>query len=182
MQPLPAPYLCCYDYGQGGVWLLADAASPEEVTGKYPGLKVFTDRPEWMTSEDEVKLRRELRDTGFHWNVHLPPTGWLVAHARERGAVSLPPQIMQTLGAVVPELEGTGFIPVVFEESMSFGNFFVTFASNRRAITIAQDRGQLLVSGLPDQELQASGLWRAYSSPIKLHQQVRIWLAVASGA
>ena len=165
MQPMPAPYLCCYDYGQGGVWLLADAASPEEVTSKYPGLKVFTERPNWMTNEEETKLRLELEDKGFHWNVHLPPTGWLVSRARERGAVSLPPQIMQTLGAVIPELASSSFIPVVFEESKSFGNFFVTFASNRRAITIALDRGQLLVSGPPDQELQASGLWRAFSGP-----------------
>jgi hypothetical protein len=182
MQTLPAPYLCCYDYGQGGVWLLADAASPEEVTSKYPGLKVFTERPTWMTSEDETKLRRELEDTGFHWNVRLPPTGWLAVHARERGAVSLPPHIMQTLGAVVQELESSSFLPVVFEESKSFGSFFVTFASDQRAITIAQDRGQLLVSGPPDVELKASGLWTAFSGPIKLLQQVKVWLAVPSGA
>ncbi len=182
MQPSQAPYLCCYDYGQGGVWLLADASSPAEITRKYPGLTVYTQRPTWMTSGDEIKLRRELEAKEFCWNIHQPPTGWLLSYARDRGAVNLPPQVVRALGPIVPELRMSGFIPVVFEVSSSFGNFFVTFAGLRNSLTIAQDRGQLLVSGLPNHELQASGLWQAFSGPIKLHEQVKTWLAVQSGA
>jgi len=82
MQPLAAPYLCCYDYGQGGVWLLIDAASPEAITKKFPGLAVFTGRPDWMPSEEELKLRQELEATNFRWDVHSPPTGWLLSYAQ----------------------------------------------------------------------------------------------------
>ena len=102
-----------------------------------------------MTAEDENKLRQELEATEFRWDVHVPPTGWLLSYAHNRGGICLPPEIMRALGAVVPELENSSFIPVVFEESSSFGYFFVTFAAQRRALTIVWDLGQLLVSGLP---------------------------------
>jgi hypothetical protein len=82
MPPSPAPYLCCYNYGQGGVWLLVDAASPEEVTNRYPGLTVFIGRPDWMTPEEEERMRQELEATGFRWNVRMPPTGWLLSYAQ----------------------------------------------------------------------------------------------------
>jgi hypothetical protein len=47
-----------YDYGMGGAWGLARAASSEEVTRAFPELEVVDERPEWMTEEAEKEVRR----------------------------------------------------------------------------------------------------------------------------
>jgi hypothetical protein len=44
-------YLVCYDYGQGGVWGLVRAETPEEIRTKYPELLVAPSRQPWMTDE-----------------------------------------------------------------------------------------------------------------------------------
>jgi hypothetical protein len=46
-----------YDYGMGGGWALARAESRDEVTNAFPELKVVDEKPEWMTSEIENRLR-----------------------------------------------------------------------------------------------------------------------------
>ena len=177
MPRIRAPYIACYDYGQGGVWLLLDAESPEQINLKYPSLTVFTERPTWMSKDQEVIFRAERENQGFRWNVQLPPTGWLVTLAREQGEVVLPITVSTALGAVSALLRNAGLVPVVCEESSSFGNFFVTFASPQKSITIARDRGQFLLSGPPDEELKKFGLWRAFSGATALNHELLPWLA-----
>jgi len=70
-------FLAVYDYGQGGVWLVLEAPSLAEAQAAFPQLKVFETRPEWMSEADEAAYRERCESTGFRWNVHSPPTGWL---------------------------------------------------------------------------------------------------------
>lgn len=63
-------FLCCYDYGQGGIWLYVYAREPEEITSKYPDLKVIHDQPSWMTAEDQP-------GASMTFDVDDEPTGWL---------------------------------------------------------------------------------------------------------
>lgn len=71
------PLLSVYDYGQGGVWLLVDASSPEQVEAKYPMLVAFSDKPEWMSQEEKAEYMHRCEASGFHWDIDTPPTGWL---------------------------------------------------------------------------------------------------------
>ena len=75
--PTTRSYLTCYDYGTGGVWLLLEATSHEAAQRAYPNLIVFETRPEWMSDQDEIEYRADCERIGFHWNVEVPPTGWL---------------------------------------------------------------------------------------------------------
>ncbi|HYT30412.1 MAG TPA: hypothetical protein VEN82_06510 [Actinomycetota bacterium] len=43
-----ARFLCCYDYGMGGVWCYIEAASAERLRELYPELTVVKDPPAWM--------------------------------------------------------------------------------------------------------------------------------------
>ena len=65
-------YLAVYDYGQGGVWVVIDARSEQELAAAYPELKVVHDRPSWL-SEPEMNRIRER----FHFDIDAPPSGWL---------------------------------------------------------------------------------------------------------
>ena len=70
-------FLAVYDYGQGGVWLVLEAPSLAGAQAAFPQLKVFETRPEWMSETDEAAYRKRCESTGFRWNAHSPPTGWL---------------------------------------------------------------------------------------------------------
>lgn len=50
-------FLTLYDYGQGGVWTLLLASSEEEITAKYPELKVATKPPGNMSQEEFDRIR-----------------------------------------------------------------------------------------------------------------------------
>jgi len=43
-------FLVVYDYGNGGVWGLARAASADEVIRVLPELKIVNETPDWMTA------------------------------------------------------------------------------------------------------------------------------------
>lgn len=70
-------FLACYDYGQGGLWLLLEAESYALAQATYPELVVFEARPDWMDANKEAEYRASAERTGFKWNVHQPPSGWL---------------------------------------------------------------------------------------------------------
>ena len=76
------PFLACYDYGQGGVWLLLDAPSSAAAQRAFPGLRVFEGRPRWMSSSEEAEYRAHCEQTGFRWNID-EPQGWLEQHLTE---------------------------------------------------------------------------------------------------
>jgi hypothetical protein len=63
-------YLTGYDYGMGGVWAIVRARSPEEITKKFPDLKVVNSRPSWMTDEYYKKVLDRFQD------IDEPPSGW----------------------------------------------------------------------------------------------------------
>jgi hypothetical protein len=65
-------FLAGYDYGMGGVWVVINARSPEEIVQKYPQLKVVAERPGWMT-DDNYKTIAANRT----FDIDDPPTGWL---------------------------------------------------------------------------------------------------------
>jgi hypothetical protein len=71
------PFLCVYDYGQGGVWLLIDARTPVEIETTYPMLKVFADRPDWMKETEKAKCIASIEKSGQHYDVDEKPSGWL---------------------------------------------------------------------------------------------------------
>jgi hypothetical protein len=50
-------FLVVYDYGTGGVWGLVEARSEAEIVSAFPELKVMHERPQWLTTEQEEKIR-----------------------------------------------------------------------------------------------------------------------------
>jgi hypothetical protein len=72
-------YLVASDYGQGAVWLLIDAESPELIESKFPELTVVLDRPGWMTEE----RMRNLEETACY-DLDAPLSGFLEALVAER--------------------------------------------------------------------------------------------------
>jgi hypothetical protein len=64
-------FLVVYDYGMGGAWAIIAACSEEEITSKFPMLKVMTRRPDWMTQEEYDEIASE-----GTYDIDQP-TGWL---------------------------------------------------------------------------------------------------------
>jgi hypothetical protein len=75
-------YLACYDYGQGGVWLILDAPSHAAAQAAFPDLRVFEKRPEWMSEVQEAEYRARCERAGFRWNIQAP-SGWLQQYKSE---------------------------------------------------------------------------------------------------
>jgi len=71
------PFLACYDYGSGGVWLLLDAPTVDAARLAYPEFVVFEKRPDWMTEEEELEIRADRERLGYRWDINEQPGGWL---------------------------------------------------------------------------------------------------------
>jgi len=71
------PFLVVYDYGMGGVWLLMDARSVQEIEERYPKLKAFDDKPDWMSASDKAEYVKDIEKVEYHWDIDKNPTGWL---------------------------------------------------------------------------------------------------------
>jgi hypothetical protein len=69
-------FLACYDYGQGGVWLLLDAPSHTAAQKAFPAITVYESRPAWMSDTEEAEYRAKSESIGFRWHINQP-TGWL---------------------------------------------------------------------------------------------------------
>jgi hypothetical protein len=83
MNEIPAvSFLACYDYGQGGVWLILDAPTCAAAQAAFPKLKVFESRPSWMSDLEEAEYRSRCQQSGFRWNIDSP-SGWLLEHMAE---------------------------------------------------------------------------------------------------
>jgi hypothetical protein len=63
-------FLCCADYGTGGIWLYIVATRPDDIVASYPELTVIDLRPAWMTDEYEP-------GDDMTFDIDQPPTGWL---------------------------------------------------------------------------------------------------------
>ena len=55
-------FLVLYDYGQGGVWAVVEADSELAITSSFPELKVFADRPSWMSDAHVARLQEQAID------------------------------------------------------------------------------------------------------------------------
>jgi hypothetical protein len=66
-------FLAAHDYGMGGIWILIDAESPEQVERLYPQLKVVPQRPTWLDERYMDIMRQRL-----HFDVD-EPSGWLLS-------------------------------------------------------------------------------------------------------
>jgi hypothetical protein len=53
-------FLVVYDYGTGGAWAVLRADSPAQVHERFPELQIVTQRPAWLTSEEERLLRERM--------------------------------------------------------------------------------------------------------------------------
>ena len=78
------PFLCVYDYGQGGVWLLIDARTPAEIQKAYPELKAFADRPDWMKETEKAEYVASIEKSGRHYDIDKEPDGWLKTLCEKR--------------------------------------------------------------------------------------------------
>ena len=59
---MPSEFLVVYDYGMGGLWAVVLADSVDQITTRYPEVKIATDRPAWMDDSDFERLRQEVAD------------------------------------------------------------------------------------------------------------------------
>ena len=175
MSTTAAPFLACYDYGQGGVWLLIDAPNEEGAQAAYPFLAYFKSQPPWMSETESTQLRADLEAKGYRWSAHAEPSGWLLRAAEEQPSPALPAVVSSTLEPVVAVLHRNGYKLVHVHVSQSFGNFFATFSKQGSALTVTRDRGQFLISGSSNSELEANGLWRAFSGPAPIAAALQKW-------
>jgi hypothetical protein len=53
-------FLVGYDYGTGGVWAYLLADSPDEIAQRYPELQVISERPSWMSDDEERGIRERM--------------------------------------------------------------------------------------------------------------------------
>ena len=72
------PFLAVYDYGQGGIWVVIDARSANEIESVYPELKVVLHRPPWLSDADMARIEQK-----FHFDVDAP-AGWLALLVEQR--------------------------------------------------------------------------------------------------
>ena len=79
-------------------------------------------------------------------------------------AVDLPSEISEPLRALLPALADLGYLPISAEYSEnSFGNFIVRFQRpDTASFQLTRDRGQFIIYGIPQDELESAGLWRAF--------------------
>ena len=72
-------YLAVYDYGQGGLWAVIAAISPQQIVAKYPMLSVVDVRPSWM---DDAEYNRIVSKNFF--DIDGTPPEWLALAGKEQ--------------------------------------------------------------------------------------------------
>jgi hypothetical protein len=70
-------FLCVYDYGMGGIWVLLSAESKEQIIELYPELIVYDDKPDWMDQKQKQEFIDDCVNNQMYWNIKQPATGWL---------------------------------------------------------------------------------------------------------
>jgi len=53
-------FLAVYDYETGGAWMFLLADSAEQVGERFPELQIVTQRPGWLTGDEERHLRERM--------------------------------------------------------------------------------------------------------------------------
>ena len=89
---------------------------------------------------------------------------------------SLNPEIEKAIGPLIRVLANYSVTVVESHVSNSFGNFAVSFRGNEKEFQIIRDRGQLIVDGPEQSELEQAGLYRAFPGSQELEQPLIQWL------
>ena len=55
-------FLVACDYGTGGVWASLLAESADEISRRYPALRVVSQAPAWLNEEKLIKLEERIDD------------------------------------------------------------------------------------------------------------------------
>ena len=61
------PFLVCYDYGQGGIWLYVTGESADSVRQTYPCLTVYENPPPFWNEDLEAIARSADPETSRFW-------------------------------------------------------------------------------------------------------------------
>ena len=89
---------------------------------------------------------------------------------------SLNPEIEKSIGPLIQSLAAQSIVTIDSHVSNSFGNFVVHFRGAGRDFQILRDRGQLIVGGIEQQELEQFGLFRAFPGFRELEPPLMQWL------
>ena len=89
---------------------------------------------------------------------------------------SLNPEIEKAIGPLIQSLANQSVTVVESNVSDSFGNFSVSFRGNGREFQVTRDRGQLIVYGPEQTELEQAGLYRAFPGLQELERPLIQWL------
>jgi hypothetical protein len=89
---------------------------------------------------------------------------------------SISAEIDEALGPLIKSLAALSVVPVSSETSSSFGNFVVSFRGCGKEFQIARDRGQFIVHGPAQQELELADLWRTFPGFRELAPPLIQWL------
>jgi hypothetical protein len=73
-------YLAAHDYGMGGIWMLIDAESAQQIESTYPDVKVVDTRPSWLTDEIFARIKAH-----SHFDIDAP-AGYLLSLRRVQSA------------------------------------------------------------------------------------------------
>lgn len=86
----------------------------------------------------------------------------------------MPAEIQSALAPLATALNAAHLAPVTWQYSAeAFGNFVVTFRSERHAFTLTRDRGQFLFDGA---DRKSAGLGRVFESAEDLLPHLLSWL------
>jgi hypothetical protein len=72
-------FVAVYDYGMGGVWLMIEAESAEQIQERYPRLSVVSEGdPDWITAERwaEITATDGWIPVSMRFDIDRP-VGWL---------------------------------------------------------------------------------------------------------
>ena len=89
---------------------------------------------------------------------------------------SLSLEIEKAIGPLIQALAAQSIIAVGSQASDSFGNFVVSFRGASKDFQIIRDRGQLIVGGHEQQELEQAGLFRAFPGFRELETPLMQWV------
>ncbi len=86
-------------------------------------------------------------------------------------------EIQQALGPLIQSLAALSIVPISSQASNAFGNFVVYFRGPGKEFQITRDRGQLIIQGPSQQELELAGLWRTFPGFRELEPPLIQWLS-----
>lgn len=85
-------------------------------------------------------------------------------------------EIERAIGPLIKSLAAQSITAIESHVSESFGNFVVHFRGAGRDFQIIRDRGQLIVDGIEQQELEQAGLFRTFPGFRELETPLMQWL------